>query len=84
MGLANSVRKIISSEIDFKDLEHYGSTAELRRPKKRAKVEELSSVTIGYLNSRKGSQKSRDIKRMKILLDSGCGGTLLNHRLIKN
>src|SRR5210317_1152789 len=57
--------------------------AELQHPKKQAKVKELSSITIGYLNSRKGSQKSRDMKRMKILLDSGCGGTLINHKLIK-
>ena len=83
MGLTNNIRKIISSELYINDFEYYSSTAELRCPKKQTKVEELSSITIGYLNSRKGSQKSRDIKRMKILLDSGCGGTLINHHLIK-
>ena len=67
----------------FNYFENYSSTADLRHPKKQAKVKYLSSVTIGYLNSRKGSKKSRDSKRMKILLDSGCGGTLINHSLIK-
>ena len=63
-------------------IEYYGSTADYRRPKKKLKVENLSSITIGYLHSRKGSEKSRDIKRMKILLDSGCGATLINQSLI--
>jgi hypothetical protein len=34
------------------------------------------------LESRKGSQKSRDLKRMRVLLDSGCSATLINHSLI--
>jgi transposase InsO family protein/exonuclease VII small subunit len=63
-------------------IEYYGSTADYRRPKKKLKVENLSSITIGYLHSRKGSEKARDIKRMKILLDSGCGATLINQSLI--
>ena len=63
-------------------IEYYGSTADYRRPKKKLKVEHLSSITIGYLHSRKGSKKSRDVKRMKILLDSGCGATLINQSLI--
>ena len=50
--------------------------------KKRAKTENISSITIGYMNSRKGSTKTRDVKRMKILLDSGCGATLINKNLI--
>jgi hypothetical protein len=81
--LNNNTRLIINSEKYFNYFENYSFTADLRRPKKRAKVEHLSLVTIGYLNSRKGSEKLRDSKRMKILLDSGCGGTLINHHLIK-
>ena len=60
----------------------YTSTAELLRPKKKAKMENLSSITIGYLASRKGSEKARDLKRMRVLLDSGCAATLINQGLI--
>ena len=60
----------------------YTSTAELLRPKKKAKMENLSSITIGYLASRKGSEKARDLKRMRVLLDSGCAATLINQSLI--
>ena len=53
VGLIDNTRLIINSEKYFNYFENYSSTADLRRPKKRAKVEYLSSVTIGYLNSRK-------------------------------
>ena len=84
MGLNSNVRrnKIVKSYSYTNTIEYYGSTADYRRPKKKLKVENLSSITIGYLHSRKGSEKARDIKRMKILLDSGCGATLINQSLI--
>ena len=64
--------------------ECFASTAELLRPKKKAKLAHLSSITLGYLASRKGSRKSKHWKRVRILLDSGCGATLINESLIKN
>ena len=79
MGSNNSITK---NKKNFYFKECFGSTADLRRPKKRSKIENLSSITIGYLESRKGSLKSRDLKRMRVLLDSGCGATLINHSLI--
>ena len=79
MGSNNSITK---NKENFYFKECFGSTADLRRPKKRSKTENLSSITIGYLESRKGSLKSRDLKRMRVLLDSGCGATLINHSLI--
>ena len=83
MGLKNIHKvKIVESYNYAGELELFGVMADLRRPKKRTKVENLSSITIGYLNSRKGSKKARDVKRMKILLDSGCGATLINKGLI--
>jgi hypothetical protein len=33
--------------------------------------------------NRKGGQKGKDFKRMRILLDSGCGGTLVNRSFVK-
>ena len=64
------------------NVEHYGSMAELLRPKKRAKKVQLSSITIGYLASCKGSRKAKHWKCTRILLDSGCGATLVNKSLI--
>ena len=59
------------------------STAQLLRPKKKAKLEHLSSITIGYLATRDGSRKAKHWKRMKILFDSGCAATLVNE-LVSN
>jgi hypothetical protein len=47
-------------------------------------LENLSSITIGYLASRKGSRKSKHWKRLRVLLDSGCGATLINQSLVGN
>jgi hypothetical protein len=46
-----SVETYIKTKLKSKDLiiEIYASTAELLRPKKRAKNEHLSSITVGYL-----------------------------------
>ena len=63
--------------------ECHASTAELLRPKKKQRKEQLSSISLGYLFSRKGSTKTKDLKRMKILFDSGCGATLINQSLLK-
>ena len=62
----------------------FASTAQLLRPKKKAKLEHLSSITIGYLATRDGSRKPKHWKRMKILFDSGCAATLVNHELVSN
>ena len=60
----------------------YSSTADLLRPKKKMKNKHLSSITIGYVASHKGSRKAKHWKRMRILLDSGCGATLINQSLL--
>ena len=57
--------------------------ADLLRPKKKAKTEHLSSRTIGYLASCKGSQKATHWKGIRILFDSGCRATLVNQSIIK-
>ena len=56
--------------------------AQLLRPTKRAKKQNLSTVTLGYLNSKHGSFKSKYLKRMRILFDTGCGATLIHHSLV--
>ena len=65
-------------------MECFASTAQLLRPRKKAKLENLSSITLGYLASRDGSRKTKHWKRMKILFDSGCAATLVNHELVKD
>ena len=62
--------------------EYFGSTAALLRPNKKAKIEQLSSITIGYLTSKTESGNAKEWKRMRILLDSGCAATLINQSLI--
>jgi hypothetical protein len=64
--------------------ECFGTTAQLLRPTHKIKQEHLSSMTIGYLILRKDSKNTDDYKRLKILLDSGCAATLINHSVIRN
>jgi hypothetical protein len=56
--------------------------AEKLRPKKKLKTKHLSTITLGYLHSRKGSSKTKHQKRLKILFDTGCSATLISHKLI--
>ena len=65
-------------------MECFASTAQLLRPRKKAKIENLSSITLGYLASRDRSHKTKHWKRMKILFDSGCAATLVNDELVKD
>ena len=58
--------------------------ADMLRPKKRAKTQNLSTITLGYLHSKRNSFKVKNIKRMKILFDTGCGATLIHHSLVEN
>ena len=64
--------------------ECFGTTAQLVRPIKWAKLEHLSSITIGYLILQKDSENTDNYIRLKILLDSGCAATLINHSVIRN
>jgi hypothetical protein len=42
--------------------EYFGSTATLLRPHKKAKIEQLSSITIGYLAATK-NQKNKTLEK---------------------
>jgi len=59
------------------------STADLLRPKKRNKVEDLSTVTLGYIKS-KVSEKLNHNQRLRVLFDSGCSAMLVNKRFMRN
>jgi len=56
--------------------------AKLLRPKKKAKKQDLSSVTLGCLLCKHNSHKTKHQKRLKILFDTGCGATLIHHSLV--
>jgi hypothetical protein len=55
-------------------LQHYSI-----QPKKK----HLSSITLGWMYNRKGGQKGKDFKCTRVLLDSGCGGTLVNRSFVR-
>ena len=61
----------------------YSTTDNFIRKNKKAKLDHVSTITLGYLYSRKGSTKMKDLKRLRILFDSGCGATLINHTMVK-
>ena len=64
------------------NLECYASMAKLLRPKKKAKKQDLSTVTLGCLHSKHKNFKTKHQKRLKILFDTGCGATLIHHSLV--
>ena len=65
------------------NIECFASTADLLRPKKRVKVEELSTITIGYIKNKRANQL-KESQRIRVLFDSGCSSTLINKSLVKH
>jgi hypothetical protein len=57
--------------------------AEILRPKKRTKVEGLSTVTIGYIKD-KHPDRLEENQRFRVLLDSGCSATMINKKFVKH
>ena len=55
---------------------------EMLRPKKKAKIDHLSAITIGYLHGRQGSYIPEELRRLKILFDIGRIASLLQHSLV--
>ena len=43
----------------------------------------MSSITLGWIFQRKGGRKAKDLQRIRVLLDSGCSGTLVNRSFVK-
>ena len=43
----------------------------------------MSSITLGYLKTRMGFNKAKDIKRIRVLFDTGCDATLVNQSFVK-
>src|SRR5687767_12227026 len=64
-------------------VECYVSMAQLFRPTKKVKRQDLLTITLGYLHSKHNSFRAKHQQRVKILFDTGCGATLIHHSLVK-
>ena len=51
-----------------KNLDCYVSMADILRPKKKAKKQDLSTITLGYLHSKGKSMKVIHMKKIRIFL----------------
>ena len=49
--------------------------------KRKSTRNDFCTISLGYVHSRKGTFKQKYLKRARILLDTGCGGTLINKDL---
>ena len=80
-SIKNSELFIKNEELDT--IECFVATADIRRPKKRAKVEDLSTITLGYVKSKMPNQMGEN-QRLRVLFDSGCSATLVNKKFLRN
>ena len=69
-------------EINQNNINYETNLVAMTNLKKKRKLHNLSSVTLGYLHSRKGSRKAKHVRRLRILLDSGCGDTIINKNVV--
>jgi hypothetical protein len=53
------------------------------RPKKRIKVEDLSTVTIGYIKDKHPDRLDENLM-FRVLFDSGCSATMINKKFVKH
>ena len=67
----------------LKTIECLASTADILRPQKRSKVEDLSTITLGYITNKRPN-KSGEKQILRVLFDSGCGATLINKKFVRH
>jgi hypothetical protein len=79
----SETKYINGNNIIFENIECFASTAELLRPKKRIKVEDLSTVTLGYIKD-KYPDRLDENQRFRVLFDSGCSATMINKKVVKH
>ena len=84
MGQNDSlINKINGNKIICENIECFASTAQLLRPKKKSKVDDLSTITLGYIRN-KNPFKDGEKKTFRVLFDSGCSATLINKRFVRH
>ena len=63
------------------------ATTDLLRPKKASKKEDLSTITLGYIQNKGIASNSKTkvvMNRLRVLFDSGCSATLVNKKMVRN
>jgi hypothetical protein len=75
---------INDNKITCENIECFASTAELLSPKKRSKVENLSTITLGFIKKISTSKVVEEFTRLCILFDSGCSATLINKKCVRH
>jgi hypothetical protein len=78
-----NVSKLNGNEPTQETIECLASTAELLCPKKRTKVEELSTITLAYMQD-KSTNRAGQKQKLRVLFDSGCGATLINRKFVRH
>jgi hypothetical protein len=75
----SETNSINGNKIICDNIECFASTAELLCPKKRAKIEDLSTISIGYIKNRHPERLDEN-QRFGVLFDSGCSATMINKK----
>jgi hypothetical protein len=78
-----NVSKFNGNKPKQETIESLASTAELLCPKKRTKVEDLSTITIAYKKNIRPELQDQKQKQ-RVLLDSGCGATQINKKFVRH
>jgi hypothetical protein len=79
----SETKNINGNKIICDTIECFASMAELLCPKKKTKLEDLSTVTIGYIKD-KHPDRLKNNQRLRVLLDSGCSSTMINKKFVKH
>jgi hypothetical protein len=77
----SETNNINGNKIICNNIECFASMAELLCPKKKAKVESLSTITIEYIKD-KHPDRIEGKQCFRVLFDSGCSATLINKKLV--
>ena len=56
----------------------------LKQQQPTLKVQSISTITLGYIHAHQGSKEHLHRERLRILLDTGCGGTLVNQYSVRH
>ena len=67
----------IDSNLNNEQVDCYMATQSFLSNRKTHKKTELCTIALGYVHSKKDSVQLKHLKRIKILFDTGCGGTCL-------
>jgi hypothetical protein len=79
----SETKYINGNDILCDTIECFSSTPEILRPKKRIKVEDLSTVTIGCIKDKHPDRLNKN-QRFRVLFDSGCSATMINEKFVKH